>query len=41
MLKLIQLYWIHNDASDKANLLNDYSKEPGIIGQRFAKHPIK
>ena len=30
MIKPINLYWFHNDASERKNLLNGHSDEPRI-----------
>ena len=35
MLKAINLYWLHNDASEKNNSLNVHSNEPRINEYRF------
>ena len=35
MLKTINLYWFHNDASERNNSLNGHSKKPWINEQRF------
>ena len=32
MLKAINLYWFHNDASEKNNSLNDRSNKTGLNG---------
>ena len=40
MLKAINLYWFHNDASERKNSLNGHSNEPQINEQRFIIPPV-
>ena len=40
MRDTINLYWFHNDASEKNNSLNGHSTEPQINGQRFIILPV-
>ena len=41
MLKAINLYWFHNDASERKNSLNGYSNEPQINGGSLYLLPTK
>ena len=41
MLKAINLYWFHNDASERNNSLNGHSNEPRIKEQRLVIPPVK
>lgn len=41
MFNAMNLYWFHNDASDKNNPLNGYCKEPRINKQKFVIFPAK
>ena len=41
MFNAMNLYWFHNDASDKNNPLSGYCKEPRINKQKFVIFPAK
>ena len=41
ILKVINLYWFHNDAREKNNLLNGHSNKLRINEYRFAISPVK
>ena len=41
MLKAINSWWLHNDALEKNNSLNDCSNELQINVQRFVIGPVK